>query len=227
MSCGPQLSAGARRIQDSSVEPPPMSNSSARRASPWYALAPCSKGEQLSSASSASSRVEITSIGRPVSWRTRSRNSRPLLARRQASVAMARRPRTGRRVRRWAQACRAPRARSIARSLSRPVACRPSPRRTMRLKLSSTRKPSGVGAPTSRRQLLVPRSNAANAGAGGRPLSSIIGAAVAGIGVGRLWQWLSAYHPLFAQCGASGKSNQCLQCAQCGGSQLRGAAGAC
>ena len=40
--------------------------------------------------------------------------------------------------------------------------CSPSPSRTMRLKLSSTRNPSPDGAATSMRQLLVPRSRAAN-----------------------------------------------------------------
>ena len=43
-------------------------------------------------------------------------------------------------------------------------ACSPSPSRTMREKLSRTRKPSPAGVATSMRQLLVPRSRAANAG---------------------------------------------------------------
>ena len=37
----------------------------------------------------------------------------------------------------------------------------------MRLKLSTTRKPSPAGVPTSSLQLLVPRSSAAKVGAGG------------------------------------------------------------
>ena len=161
ISCGPQPSAGASRIQAISVEPPPISNSSARRPMPWVRPASSSNGAQLSSASSASSRAEMISIGSPVSRLTLARNSRPLLARRQASVAIARSPRTGRRARRWAQPCSAPIARSIATSHSRPELCSPSPSRTMRLKLSTTRNPSGVGAATSSRQLLVPRSSAA------------------------------------------------------------------
>ena len=53
--------SAAARTQASSVDPPPMSNSSAR-------LPPLrSSGAQLSSASSASSRLEITSICSPVS----------------------------------------------------------------------------------------------------------------------------------------------------------------
>ncbi len=133
-----------------------MSNSSARRPQP------ASSGAQLSSASSASSRDEITPISSPVSRFTRARNAPPLAARRHASVAIARRQRTGRRSSRAAQACSADRARSIAAGQSWPVRCSPSPSRTMRLKLSSTRNPSPDGAATSMRQLLVPRSSAAN-----------------------------------------------------------------
>ncbi len=110
----------------------------------------------------------MTPMSRPVSCFTRARNSRPLTARRQASVAIARSRRTGRRASRAAQACRAARARSMAVGLSAPVRCRPSPSRTMREKLSSTRKLSPDGAPTSMRQLLVPRSSAAKAGPGSR-----------------------------------------------------------
>jgi hypothetical protein len=62
---------------------------------------------------------------------------------------------------RSAQAASAAMVRSIAASDRAPVAARPSPRRTMREKLSTTRKPPRTGAPTSSRQLLVPRSSAA------------------------------------------------------------------
>jgi len=47
------------------------------------------------------------------------------------------------------------------RTDNRPVTDRPSPRRTMRVKPSSTRKPPSCGRAISRRQLLVPRSRAA------------------------------------------------------------------
>ena len=61
-----------------------MSNNSARRPQP------ASNGAQLSRASSASSRDEITPMSRPVSLFTRARKARPFAARRHASVAMAR-----------------------------------------------------------------------------------------------------------------------------------------
>ena len=77
-----------------------MSNSSARRPQP------ASSGAQLSNASSASSRDEMTPISSPVSCFTRARNAPPLAARRHASVAMARSRRTGRRSSRDAQACK-------------------------------------------------------------------------------------------------------------------------
>ena len=136
-----------------------MSNSSARRPQP------ASSGAQLSSASSASSRDEITPISSPVSllhpgqerrrhwppagtprWRSRAAGgpgAAPAAPRRPASAASAR---------------------SMAAGLSSPVRCSPSPSRTMRLKLSSTRNPSPDGVATSMRQLLVPRSSAAKAG---------------------------------------------------------------
>src|SRR5690606_36670086 len=61
--------------------------------------------------------------------------------------------------------------RAIARSRSQPLAARPSPRRTMREKLSITSKPSACGLATSNLQLLVPRSSAAS-GRGVRPGSA-------------------------------------------------------
>src|SRR5580658_1919973 len=51
--------------------------------------------------------------------------------------------------------------RSIAASESLPVAASPSPSRTMREKASMTRKPRRVPRATRSRQLLVPRSSAA------------------------------------------------------------------
>ena len=154
------------RIQANSVEPPPMSNSNARRPSNG------SSGAQDSSASSASSRLLMMPKSKPVSCFTRPRNSTPLVARRQASVAIARTRRTGRRARRLAQACNARIARSIASWLRRPVLCRPSPSRTILEKLSRTRNPWPAGVPMSMRQLLVPRSRAANAGPNTRRGSS-------------------------------------------------------
>ena len=96
-----------------------MSNSSARRPQP------ASSGAQLSSASSASSRDEMTPMSRPVSCFTRARNAPPLAARRHASVAIARTQRTGRRSSRAAQACSAASARSIAAGLSSAGAMQP------------------------------------------------------------------------------------------------------
>ena len=56
---------------------------------------------------------------------------------------------------------RASTARAMAASLMRRDAAMPSPRRMMREKASTTRKPSLVGRATRSRQLLVPRSSAA------------------------------------------------------------------
>ncbi len=119
------------------------------------------RGAQDSMASSASSRAEMIRNESPVSAFTRARKAGPFSARRQASVATASSRRMGRRASLAAQTDSAASARSIAASDSRPVACSPSPRRTMRLKLSITRKPAPQGVPMSSRQLLVPRSSAA------------------------------------------------------------------
>ena len=135
-----------------------MSNNSTRRAP--SAASGRSSGAQDSSASSASSRVEMTSKDSPVSARMRCRKAGALLARRQASVAMARTAVTRRRVSRSAQPRSATIARAMASSPRLPLSS-PSPSRTMREKRSSTRKPWPVGSPTSSRQLLVPRSSAA------------------------------------------------------------------
>jgi len=145
-----------------------MSSSSARR--PVSA----SRGAQLSRASSTSWRAEMMETVSPVWCLTSARKAAPLLARRQASVATARMARMGRRSSLSAQAVRAASARSMAAGQRAPVACRPSPRRTVRLKPSTTRKPVEAGVATSMRQLLVPRSRAAKAG-GGRGQAATMG----------------------------------------------------
>ena len=146
-----------------------MSNNSARRAPE------SSSGAQLSRASSASSRGVMISKARPISWRTRAMNAAPLTACRHASVATARTARGGRRSNRAATACSASMARSIAASFSRPVAPSPSPKRTTRLKLSTTRNPSRAGMPASMRQLLVPRSMAAHIRSASRSVGRSVG----------------------------------------------------
>ena len=83
---------------------------------------------------------EISSSVRPVSRFTRSRNSCPLAAIRQACVATARSFVTLRRSSFCAQTPRASTARSIDSLDRTPLAPMPSPRRTMREKLSTTRK---------------------------------------------------------------------------------------
>lgn len=60
-----------------------------------------------------------------------------------------------------AQARKAVTVRSMAASDNMPLAAKPSPRRVMREKASTTRNPSWVGRATSMRQLLVPKSKAA------------------------------------------------------------------
>jgi hypothetical protein len=97
----------------------------------------------------------------PVSRRTRSMNSSPLLARRQASVATERARWTLRRLSLSEQTLSAPTARSIAAWLSLPFWASPSPSRTTRLNASMTTKFSSEGRAISSRQLLVPRSIAA------------------------------------------------------------------
>ena len=146
-----------------------MSNNSARRAPE------SSSGAQLSNASSASSRGVMISKASPISWRTRAMNAAPLTACRHASVATARTARGGRRSNRAATACSASMARSIAASFSRPVAPSPSPKRTTRLKLSTTRNPSRMGTPASMRQLLVPRSMAAHMRSASRSVGRSVG----------------------------------------------------
>ena len=126
-------------ISTSSVEPPPMSKITAGP------IPSSSRMWQPSTASRASSCAEITSSRMPVSRRTRSMNSAPLLARRQASVATERARWTLRRLSLSAQILSAPTARSIASSLSRPVWASPSPSRTTRLKASMTTKFSSAG----------------------------------------------------------------------------------
>jgi hypothetical protein len=82
----------------------------------------------------------MISSASPVSLRTRSMKPVPLPACRQASVAI-RRVRFSRRPASLpAQTASASSARSIAASLSRPLADKPSPSRTMREKASTTRK---------------------------------------------------------------------------------------
>ena len=113
-------------------------------------------------ASRASSSWPRSSRRMPVMRSTRRRNSGPFSARRQASVATQRTWVTRCRSSRWRQLRRAAMVRAMAASLSRLLAARPSPRRTMREKLSTTRNPVGSGTAISRRQLLVPRSSAAS-----------------------------------------------------------------
>ena len=97
-------------------------------------------------------------------WRRRARNSLAVLGARQASVAIRRARVTPRFFILLRQIARAAMARSIAASLKRPELVTPSPSRMMREKASTTRKPSPAGRATSKRQLLVPRSSAAQSG---------------------------------------------------------------
>jgi hypothetical protein len=96
----------------------------------------------------------------PVSPRTRSMNSPPLHAMRQASVAISRERVTARRLIFSAQTFNASMVRFIADSESRPELSTLSPSRMMREKASMTRKPRREGLAIRRRQLLVPRSRA-------------------------------------------------------------------
>jgi hypothetical protein len=94
----------------------------------------------------------------PVSSRTRVAKSRPLVARRHASVATDRDSETLRRLSLSAQIDSAATARSIASLDRAPLSDSPSPSRTMREKASMTVNVPPVGRAISRRQLLVPRS---------------------------------------------------------------------
>ena len=153
----PMRSAGAAQRSNhiTSVLPPPMSTittwsaSGCRRAAsnPASPTAPRPPGR--------AARARCRWRGPP-----RSMNSGPFAARRQASVATQRAWLTRWRSITWAHTRSADSVRCMAVSLSRFVAAKPSPRRTMREKLSTTRKPSPCSAATSRRQLLVPRSSA-------------------------------------------------------------------
>ena len=119
------------------------------------------RSAQPVTASDASVWRSTISSARPSSRSTRAMNSSPFAAARQASVAI-RRMRVGSCSRSLLRHRRsASMVRSIAASDSRPVADRPSPSRTMRVKPSSTRKLCSCGRAISRRQLLVPRSSAA------------------------------------------------------------------
>ena len=118
-------------------------------------------GVQPVAASRASVSRSTISSSMPTSLRMRSRNSWPLPAERQASVAISR-ERVTPRLRILARQTRsASTARRIAASLSRPELVMPSPSRMMRENASITRKLSRVARATSSRQLLVPRSSAA------------------------------------------------------------------
>ena len=115
-----------RSIHDSSVEPPPTSTT--RAASAWRSM----RLAQPATDRRASSLGEMTSSRRPVSAATRSMNSVPFRAERQAWVAMALKRETPRRRTFSALTLRAARARSMAASDRRPVCESPSPSRTMR-----------------------------------------------------------------------------------------------
>jgi len=142
-------------IQLTSVDPPPMSNSSTR------GNAGSRSGVQPSSVSRASASGVIGSSASPVSDSTRARNAGPLAARRQASVATPRTFRTRAPRSLPAQTFNALTARRMAGSESRPLALRPSPSRTTRENEPTTRKlRPGAGSAISMRQLWVPRSTA-------------------------------------------------------------------
>ncbi|CCV13159.1 hypothetical protein MESS4_520071 [Mesorhizobium sp. STM 4661] len=164
-----------RSISAISEEPPPMSN----RTTPCVSRS--TSEPQPDTASRASVWRSMISSFSPASRSTRSRNSTPFAAVRQASVAISLaflilRPRNL-----SPQIFSASTARSIAGCPSRPLAVRPSPSLTMREKASMTRNwPWRVGTATSSRQLLVPRSSAANTGSscsGGRRSSGLAGEA--------------------------------------------------
>ena len=112
--------------------PPPASRPAAARSFPAPARPP-----RATEMTPMSSPVSLLHPGEELGRRWR-RAGRPRWRSRAAA-------RTGRRASRAAQACSAASARSIAAGLSWPVRCSPSPSRTMRLKLSSTRNPSPRG----------------------------------------------------------------------------------
>ena len=142
-----------------SDEPPPMSNSTTP------SVSRSTSEPQPETASRASVSRSMISRSSPASALTRARNSSPLAAERQASVAISRERRIERLASLSAQIFSASTARSMAGWPRRPLADSPSPSRTMREKASMTRNwPGRVGTATSSRQLLVPRSSAANTG---------------------------------------------------------------
>ena len=146
-----------RASQTSSVEPPPISKTTA--CGSWRS----SSGAQPATTSRASSSLrddlDVDARSRPArgrgtrrNWRRggrpRSRHSAPGVTLRCAILP--------------AQIRSAAIVRAIAASDSTPLAASPSPSRTMREKASTTRKPLARGRrATSSRQLLVPRSSAA------------------------------------------------------------------
>ena len=138
-------------------------------------VAPASAmGAQDSIASSASSRAEIT-LDRHAQRLGRARRGRQRrwLARRHASVATARACGRGDGRASARQTSQAPRSRGPwRRRTARPSRASPSPRRTIRLKLSTTRKPSGPrGAGHQQAAIVGARGPAPRArGHGWRPL---------------------------------------------------------
>ena len=147
-----------RSTQDNSVEPPPTSTTSAASA------VRSNRFRQPATDNWASSRGVMICKRIPVSSATRVTKSGPFSAPRQAWVATARTRTVRLRFSFSEQTLKAAMARSIAPSCKRPVWLRPSPSRTIREKDSTTRKPVKEGVAIKRRQLLVPRSSAANRG---------------------------------------------------------------
>ena len=128
--------AAAPASQTSSEDPPPISN----KMTPSAAES-ASEAEPAAASRASVSRSTISSSS-PVSSRTRRKNSAPLLADRQASVAINRLRVTPRARILLRQISSAPRVRSIAAAPSSPVRDRPSPSLTIRENESMTRKPS-------------------------------------------------------------------------------------
>ena len=122
----PPRPSPVRSTQESSVEPPPTSTTRAASA------VRSSRFRQPATESWASSRGAMICRRRPVSSKTRSTNSGPFCAMRQAWVAMALSLTTRRRRTFSALTLRAAMARSMAASDSRPLWDSPSPSRTMR-----------------------------------------------------------------------------------------------
>ena len=152
----PRPTAAFASIQQSSVDPPPMSITSAKS---WLAS---TRSSDPSSAYFASSFGVIVSIFMP-SWRwTWLRKALPLLAARQACVAMYRVSTGSCFFTLSRHRLSASIARPIAFSESIPVRASPSPSLTICENESTTRRPPDAErSAISSRQLFVPRSSAA------------------------------------------------------------------